>query len=92
MAHVPCKRKSAKATVSTTSKKNCPTFLDDNLDIGFDFRNNPNDSILMGLDSLIAADNTNDVKNLFDFKCRIAPVEAVSTVCTGSLETVLHKN
>ncbi len=43
----------------------------------------------MGLDSLMAA---GDITNLFDFKWRIAPIEAVSAVCTGSLETVLHKN
>ena len=65
MAHVPCKRKSAKAIVSTTLKRKFPTFLDDDLDIEFDFGNDPNDSVLMGLDSLIAAD---DVTNPFDFK------------------------
>jgi hypothetical protein len=65
MAHVPCKRKSAKPIVSTTLKRKFPTFLDANLDIGLDFENDPNDSILMGLDSLIAAD---DVTNPFDFK------------------------
>jgi hypothetical protein len=68
MAHVPCKRKSAKATVSTTLKRKSHTFLDDNLDIGFDFGNNPNDSVLMGLDSLIATDDADDVTNPFDFK------------------------
>ena len=65
MAHVPRKRKSAKSIVSTTLKKKCPTFLDDDLDIGLDFGNNPNDSVLLGLDSLMAA---NDVMNPFDFK------------------------
>ena len=65
MAHVPCKRKSAKAIVSTTLKRKFSTFLDDDLDIGLDFGNNPNDSVLMGLDSLIAA---NDVTDPFDFK------------------------
>ncbi len=68
MAHVPCKRKSAKATVSTTLKRKSHTFLDNDLDIGLDFGNNPNDSVLMGLDSLIAADDTDDVTNPFDFK------------------------
>ncbi len=66
--HVPRKRKSAKATVSTTLKRKFRTFLDDDLDIGLDFRNNPNDSVLMGLDSLIAADDADDVTNPFDFK------------------------
>jgi hypothetical protein len=68
MAHVPCKRKSVKATVSTTLKRKSRTFLDDDLDIGFDFGNDPNDSVLMGLDSLIAADDADDVTNPFDFK------------------------
>ncbi len=66
--HVPRKRKSAKATVSTTLKRKFCTFLDDDLDIGLNFGNNPNDSVLMGLDSLIAANNTDDVTNPFDFK------------------------
>jgi hypothetical protein len=66
--HVPPKRKSAKATVSTTLKRKFHTFLDDNLDIGLDFGNNPNDSVLMGLDSLIAAANADDITNPFDFK------------------------
>jgi hypothetical protein len=92
MAHVPHKRKSVKSIVSTTLKKKRPTFLDDNLDIGLDFGNDPNDSVLLGLDSLMAADDADDVTNTFDFKQCIVPVEAVSTVCTGSLETVLHKN
>ncbi len=65
MAHVPCKRKSTKSIVSTTLKKKRPTFLDDNLNIGIDFGNDPNDSILLGLDSLMAID---DVTNPFDFK------------------------
>ena len=65
MAHVPRKRKSAKSIVSTTLKKKRPTFLDDNLNIGIDFGNDPNDSILLGLDSLMAID---DVTNPFDFK------------------------
>ena len=68
MAHVPCKRKRAKATVSTTLKRKSCTFLDDNLDFRFDFGNDPNDSVLMGLDSLIAADDADDVTNPFDFK------------------------
>ena len=51
--------------MSTTLKKKCPTFLDDNLDIGMDFGNDPNDSILLGLDPLMAID---DVTNPFDFK------------------------
>ena len=65
MAHVPRKRKSAKSIVSTTLKKKRPTFLDVDLDIGLDFGNDPNDIILMRLDSLMAADDTT---NLFDFK------------------------
>jgi hypothetical protein len=65
VAHVPCKRKSTKSIVSTTLKKKCPTLLDDNLDIGLDFGNDPNDSVLLGLDSLMAID---DVTNPFDFK------------------------
>ena len=65
MAHVPHKRKSAKSIVSTTLKKKGPTFLDDDLDIGIDFGNDPNDSVLLGLDSLMAMD---DVTNPFDFK------------------------
>ena len=60
MAHVPLKRKSAKSIVRTTLKKKRPTFLDDDLDIGLDFGNNPNDSVLLGLDSLMAA---NDLTN-----------------------------
>ena len=68
MAHVPRKRKSVKATVSTTLKRKSRTFLDNDLDLGFDFGNNPNDSVLMGMDSLIAADDADDVTNLFDFK------------------------
>ncbi len=68
MAHVPCKRKSVKTIVSTTLKKKCPTFLDNNLNIGLDFGNNPSDSVLLGLDSLMAADDADDVTNLFDFK------------------------
>jgi hypothetical protein len=39
--------------------------LDDDLDIGLDFENDPNDSVLLGLDSLMATD---DVTNPFDFK------------------------
>ncbi len=65
MAHVPRKRKSAKSIVSTTLKKKRPTFLDDDLDIRIDFGNNPNDSVLLGLDSLMAI---NDGTNPFDFK------------------------
>ncbi len=64
MAHVPCKRKSAKSIVSTTLKKKRPTFFDVDLDIGLDFRNNPNGSVLPGLDSLMAAD---DVTHPLDF-------------------------
>ncbi len=60
MAHVPCKRKSAKATVSTTLKRKSCTFFDNDIDIGLNFGNDPNDSVLMGLDSL--------VRNPFDFK------------------------
>ena len=65
MAHVPRKRKSAKSIVSTTLKKKRPTFLDDDLDIGINFGNNPNDSVLLRLDSLMAIDG---VTNPFDFK------------------------
>ncbi len=65
VAHVPHKRKSAKSIVSTTLKKKRPTFLDNGLDIGLDFGNIPNDSVLLGLDSLMATD---DVTNPFDFK------------------------
>ncbi len=68
MAHVPRKRKSAKATVSTTLKRKSRTFLDNDLDLGFNFGNNPNDSVLMGLDSLIGVDDANNVTNPFDFK------------------------
>jgi hypothetical protein len=68
MAHVPCKRKSVKATVSTTLKRKSRTFLDNDLDFGFDFGNNPKDSVLMGLDSLIASDDADAITNLFDFK------------------------
>ena len=65
MAHVPGKRKSAKSIVSTTLKKKHPTFLDDDLDIGLDFGNDPHDSVLLGLDSIMAED---DGTNPFDFK------------------------
>ncbi len=65
MAHVPPKRKSAKSIVSTKLKKKRPTFLDDNLDIGINFGNDPNDSVLLGVESLMAID---DVMNPFDFK------------------------
>ncbi len=65
MAHVPLKRKSAKSIVSTTLKKKRLTFLYDDLDIRIDFGNDPNDSILLGLDFLMAID---DVTNPFDFK------------------------
>jgi hypothetical protein len=67
VAHVPCKRKSIKSIVSTTLKKTRPTFLDDNLNLrsNLDLGNDPNNSILMGLDSLMALD---DVMNPFDFK------------------------
>jgi hypothetical protein len=68
MAHVPCKRKSVRAPVSTTLKRKARTFLDDDLDFGFDFGNNLKDSVLMGLDSLIAGDDADDVTNPFDFK------------------------
>jgi hypothetical protein len=68
MARVPRKRKSVKTPVSTTLKRKAPTFLDDNLDFGYDFGNNLTDSVLMGLDSLIAGDNADDVTNPFDFK------------------------
>ena len=65
MAHVPLERKSAKSVVSTTLKKKRLTFLYDDLDIRIDFGNDPNDSILLGLDFLMAID---DVTNPFDFK------------------------
>jgi hypothetical protein len=55
-----------KSIVSTALKMKCPTFLDNDLDIGCDlnFGDDPKDSILMGLDSLMAID---DVTNPFDF-------------------------
>ncbi len=67
MAHVLCKRKSVKSIVSTTLKKTRPTLLDNDLDLGsdLDLGKDPKDSVLMGLDSLMALD---DVKNPFDFK------------------------
>jgi hypothetical protein len=68
MAHVPRMRNSAKATVSATLKRTSCTFLDNNLNIGLDFGNDPNDSVLMGLSSLIAANDADDVTNPFDFK------------------------
>jgi hypothetical protein len=68
MARVPCKRKSVKAPVSATLKRKARTFLDDDLDFGYDFGNDLKDSILMGLDSLIAGDDADDVTNQFDFK------------------------
>ena len=58
-----------------------PTLLDDDLDFGNDFK----DSVLMGLDSLVDAD-LNGIDDV------VAPVQAFSTVCIGSLETVLHEN
>ena len=64
MAHVPRKRKSVKTPVSTTLKRKAKTFLDDDLDFGNDLK----DSVLMGLDSLIAGDDADDVTNPFDFK------------------------
>ena len=42
--------------------------MDDDLNIGLNFGNNSNDSVLLGLDSLMAADDANDVTNPFDFK------------------------
>ncbi len=68
MVHVPCKRKSAKSIVSTTLNKKRPTFLDDDLDIGLDFGNDSNDSVLLGLDSLMAANDADDITTPFDFK------------------------
>jgi hypothetical protein len=68
MARVPRKRKSVKTPVSTTLKRKVRTFLDDNLDFGYDFGNDLKDSVLMGLDSLIAGDDADDVTNPFDFK------------------------
>ena len=64
MARVPRKRKSEKTPVSTTLKRKAKTFLDDDLDFGDDLK----DSVLMGLDSLIAGDDADDVTNPFDFK------------------------
>jgi hypothetical protein len=66
--HVPHKRKSAKSIVSTALKKKRSTFLDNDLDIGLDFGNDLNHSDFLGLDSLMAADDANDVTNPFDFK------------------------
>ncbi len=68
MARVPRKRKSVKSPVSTTLKRKARTFLDDDLDFGYDFRKGLKDSVLMGLDSLIAGDDADDVTNQFDFK------------------------
>ncbi len=68
MARVPCKRKSIRSPVNTTLKRKARTFLDDDLDLGFDFGNDLKDSVLMGLDSLIAGDDADDVTNQFDFK------------------------
>ncbi len=67
MAHVSRNKKRVKSIVSTTLKKKHPTFLDDDLHIGSNlyFGNDPKDSILMGLDSLMAID---DITNPFDFK------------------------
>jgi hypothetical protein len=45
-------------------KRKAKTFLDDDLDFGNDLK----DSVLMGLDSLIAGDDADDVTNMFDFK------------------------
>ncbi len=52
--------------MSTTLKKTPPTTLDDDLDLGNNFK----DSVLMGLDSLIDADlkGFDDIMNPFDFK------------------------
>ncbi len=68
MARVPRKRKSVQTPVSTTLKRKARTFFDDDLDFGYDFGNNLKDSVLMGLDSLIAGDNADDATNQFDFK------------------------
>jgi hypothetical protein len=70
-------------------EKTPPTFLDNDLDFGKDFK----DSVLMGLDSIDDADlnGIDEVMNPFDFKWPVAPLEVFSTICTGSLETVLHK-
>ena len=67
MAHILCKRKGVKPVVSTTLNKKSPTFLDNHLDLEFDldFEDVHKDSVLMGLNSLIALD---DVVNPFDFK------------------------
>ncbi len=59
-------RKSVRAPVSTTLKRKPHTFLDDDLDFGYDFGNDLKDSVLMGLDSLIADDDADDVTNQFD--------------------------
>ena len=58
------RRANARVFVLGREKKG-PTFFDDDLDIGIDFGNDPNDNILLGLDSLMAID---DVTNLFDFE------------------------
>ena len=67
VAHVPRKKKSIESIVNTTLKKTCPTFLDNDLDLrsDLDLGNDSEDSVLMGLDSLMALD---DVMNPFDFK------------------------
>ncbi len=54
--------------MSTTLKRKSHTFLDNDLDLRFDFGNNLNDSVLMGLDSLVATVDADDVTNPFDFK------------------------
>ena len=66
VAHLPRKKKSVNSTVSTTLKKTHPTFLDNDLDPGNDFK----DSVLMGLESLMDADlkGFDDVMNPFDIK------------------------
>ena len=63
VAHVPRKRKSVKSIVSSTLKKMHPTFLDNDLDLGsnLDLGNNPKDSVLMGLDSLMALDDVQTI-------------------------------
>ncbi len=66
VAPLPCKKKNIKSTVSTTLKKTPPTFLDNDLDLGNNFK----DRVLMGLESLMDADlkGFDDIMNPFDFK------------------------
>ncbi len=90
-SHVPCKsdhqQQRTKSQSSQEGKKEemPPTFLDDDLDF--------TDTVLMGLDSMIAdLDRPDGVTNLFDFNLwRSALVEPFSIENTKSLETLLYE-